>query len=110
VSQKESTQENVQITLKASALFMQRFDEQSAKLGYTRTEAIRESMRRFSYWMDNKIKQRPEEAVVTAFGIIQAVMAPIIQMMKVAEAETGKIPKLVEPLQLPSKSQDEKSG
>lgn len=101
MSQDEAVQENVKVTLNVPTVLMRRFDELVAKLGYTRAEAIREAMRRFSDWIEEKVKQRPEEAVSTVAATVQAVMTPVIQMLKAYQAlEIPEVPKL------PSKSQN----
>lgn len=46
--------------LKVQELFLKRFDNTTSKLGYSRTEAIREAMRRFEQEGEKRLMERPE--------------------------------------------------
>lgn len=67
---------------------MKRFDETSEQLAYTRTEAIKEAMRRFQEINEQKLMQRPEHAADMAKQMMNAVFTPIIEMMR-TEASSG---------------------
>jgi len=100
---------SVQIVLKMPADFMRRFDILCAKLGYTRAEAVRESMRRFSDWMDTKVRERPEEALAQASQMMQAVFAPLIQQLQIAE-KAKEIPVASQPRLMPEASSKRNRG
>jgi hypothetical protein len=64
---------------------MKRFDDTSEQLGYTRTEAIKEAMRRFQEANEQKVMQRPENASAMMKEMMSAVFTPIIELANKAE-------------------------
>src|SRR3989304_7915890 len=88
----------VQIVLKIPEAFMKRFDDISEQLGYTRTEAIKESMRRFQEAGEQRLMQRPEHASEMMKQMMSAIFTPLMELANKAE-ETEKIkPKIIEAL------------
>lgn len=64
---------------------MKRFDFTSEQLGYTRTEAIKEAMRRFQEANEHKVMQRPENASAMMKEMMSAVFTPIMEFANKAE-------------------------
>jgi metal-responsive CopG/Arc/MetJ family transcriptional regulator len=81
----EKSKNAVQIVLKIPEAFMKRFDYTSEQLGYTRTEAIKEAMRRFQEANEQKVMQRPENASAMMKEMMSAVFTPIIELANKAE-------------------------
>jgi metal-responsive CopG/Arc/MetJ family transcriptional regulator len=81
----ERTKNAVQVVLKIPEAFMKRFDDTSEQLGYTRTEAIKEAMRRFQEANEQKVMQRPENASAMMKEMMSAVFTPIIELANKAE-------------------------
>ena len=81
----EKTKNAVQVVLKIPEAFMKRFDNTSEQLGYTRTEAIKEAMRRFQEANEQKVMQRPENASAMMKEMMSAVFTPIIELANKAE-------------------------
>lgn len=81
----EKTKNAVQVVLKIPEAFMKRFDDTSELLGYTRTEAIKEAMRRFQEANEQKVMQRPENASAMMKEMMSAVFTPIIDLANKAE-------------------------
>jgi metal-responsive CopG/Arc/MetJ family transcriptional regulator len=81
----EKTKNAVQVVLKIPEAFMKRFDDTSEQLGYTRTEAIKEAMRRFQEANEQKVMQRPENASAMMKEMMSAVFTPIIELADKAE-------------------------
>ncbi len=86
----EKTKNAVQVVLKIPEAFMKRFDDTSEQLGYTRTEAIKEAMRRFQEANEQKVMQRPENASAMMKEMMSAVFTPIIELANKAE-ESDKL-------------------
>ena len=80
--------------MKVPAIFMERFDRIAETLGYTRTEAIKESMRRFEEWGESRLMKRPETAAENMRQTIEAIFKPLIEMA--AKAEETKVEEIVE--------------
>jgi metal-responsive CopG/Arc/MetJ family transcriptional regulator len=55
-----SESRSVQIILKVPEAFLKKFDKIVTELGYTRTEAIREAMRRFQSEGEKRQAEKPE--------------------------------------------------
>ena len=81
----EKSKSAVQVVLKIPEAFMRRFDDTSEQLGYTRTEAIKEAMRRFQEGNEQKLMQRPENASAVMKEMMSAVFTPIIELANKAE-------------------------
>ena len=72
--------------------FMERFDRIAEMLGYTRTEAIKESMRRFEEWGEKRLMERPETAAENMRKMMESIFKPLVEMAaKQEETEGGKI-------------------
>jgi hypothetical protein len=97
----EKTKNSVQVVLKLPEAFMKRFDHTSEELGYTRTEAIKESMRRFQEANEQKLTQRPENASAMMKEMMGAIFTPLIELAN--KAEEPKKPKLTTIEALPQK-------
>lgn len=95
-------QKSVQIILKMSESFMRRFDHTSEQLGYTRTEAIREAMRRFQEQGEQRLMQSPETAAETMKQMMSAIVTPILEMAQKSE-EAARLVKPRKLVALPSK-------
>jgi len=98
----ESKQNSAQIILKVPENFLKRFDQMSEQLGYTRTEAIREAMRRFQEQGEQRLMQRPETAAENMKQMMTAVFSPIFEMAAKAE-ETEKLHKKNKLVEVPQK-------
>jgi metal-responsive CopG/Arc/MetJ family transcriptional regulator len=94
----EKTKNAVQVVLKIPEAFMKRFDDTSEQLGYTRTEAIKEAMRRFQEANEQKVMQRPENASAMMKEMMSAVFTPIIELANKAEESEKLRLKTVEAL------------
>lgn len=91
LSEDEQFTRTTQVTLKVPTTFIDRFDKVTEALGYSRTEAIRESMRRFLEVGEIKLKERPEEAFAQMKMFMDALMGSIIQVAeKVDSLESPK--------------------
>jgi metal-responsive CopG/Arc/MetJ family transcriptional regulator len=88
----------VQVVIKIPEAFMKRFDDTSEQLGYMRTEAIKEAMRRFQEANEQKLMQRPENASVMMKEMMSAVFTPILELANKAEESEKLKPKTVEML------------
>ena len=86
----ETSQKNdtAQIILKVPTPFLERFDKTCAQLGYTRTEAIREAMRRFELMGEEQLLRRPETSSKYMKQMMDAIMGPLIEMAKAEQAKT----------------------
>ncbi len=71
---------SVQIMFRMPSTFMQRFDRLTESMGYSRTEAIREAMRRFQSELQEEISERPEEAARSIQVLMEGVLAPLIKL------------------------------
>ena len=100
---------SVQIVLKVPADFIRRFDVLCAKLGYTRAEAVRESMRCFSDLTETKARERPEEVLAQASQMMQAIFAPLIQQLQIAE-KAKEMPVASQPRLMPEASSKRDRG
>lgn len=89
----------VQVTFKVLEPFLKRFDEVAEACGYTRTEAIREAMRRFVEQESQKLMNRPENVAQTIRQVIENIVAPL---MRATEVLTQK--EIQERLEVPVKS------
>jgi hypothetical protein len=92
----EKSKNTVQVVLKISKAFMDRFDETSEQLAYTRTEAIKEAMRRFQEANEQKLMQRPENASIMMREMMNAVFTPILELANKAEESEKLRPKIIE--------------
>jgi len=81
----EKSKNAVQIIFKMPESFMGRFDKTSELLGYTRTEAIKEAMRRFQELNEQKLQQRPENAQEMVKQIMSGIFSPFVEMAKAEE-------------------------
>jgi hypothetical protein len=82
----EKSKNGIQIIFKMPESFMNRFDSTSEMLGYTRTEAIKEAMRRFQEVNEQKIQQRPENTQEMIKSMVASIFSPIVEMAKAEEA------------------------
>jgi len=93
----------VQVTFKVPEAFLKRFDEVAEAFGYTRTEAIREAMRRFVEQESQKLMNRPENVAQSIRQIIEGIIAPLIKINEILEKREQKglgIPVKIEQRQL----------
>lgn len=94
----------VQVTFKVPGAFLKRFDEVAEAFGYTRTEAIREAMRRFVEQESQKLMNRPENVAQSIRQIIEeGIIAPLIKINEILEKREQKglgIPVKIEQRQL----------
>jgi metal-responsive CopG/Arc/MetJ family transcriptional regulator len=81
----EKSKNATQIIFKMPESFMKRFDETSEMLGYTRTEAIKEAIRRFQEQNEQKIQQRPENAQEMMKQMMSSIFSPLVEMAKAEE-------------------------
>ena len=82
----EKSKTGVQIIFKMPESFMNRFDETSEMLGYTRTEAIKEAMRRFQEVNEQKVQQRPENASLMMKQMMSSIFSPFVELAKAEES------------------------
>lgn len=83
----EKGKNNVQVVLKIPEAFMKRFDDVSEQLGYTRTEAIKESMRRFQEQNEQKVMQRPENVSEQMKQMMSSIFTPILELAKLEDSQ-----------------------
>ncbi len=76
----ESELKSVQIMFRMPSGFMQRFDRVTESMGYSRTEAIREAMRRFQTELQGELSERPEEAARSIQAVMEGVLGPLIKL------------------------------
>jgi len=76
----------VQVTFKVPKEFLERFDRVAEAVGYDRTEAIREAMRRFLEESERKLRSAPESAAQALRQVIEeGIVAPLMRLKEVKE-------------------------
>jgi len=77
-----------QVTFKVQRDFLERFDRVAEALGYDRTEAIREAMRRFVDEHSRRLGITPEGAVQRLRQVIEeGIVAPLMKLKGLEGAE-----------------------
>jgi metal-responsive CopG/Arc/MetJ family transcriptional regulator len=92
VDEPEYTQEckSVQVILKVPESFLKRFDKTIIELGYSRTEAIREAMRRFQQDGEKRLGERPENVFENLSKLYADQQKQIVENYKRLQEEKQK--------------------
>jgi hypothetical protein len=85
----ETDMKSVQIMFRMPSLFMQRFDRVTESMGYSRTGAIREAMRRFQSELQEEVSGRPEEAAKQMQAVMEGILSPLLKLGQQPQAQNA---------------------
>ncbi len=91
----EGAARSVQIMFKMPLGFMERFDRVAETFGYSRTEAVREAMRRFQLDLEENLSDRPEEAVKGMQTFVEGLMGSLMKLGEQAQKPARNEPAIV---------------
>ena len=88
---------STQLVMKIPTAFMTRFDRIAEELGYTRTEAVKEAMRRFEEWGERRLMGRPEIAASNMKQMMESIFKPLFEAAdKYEKSEKNNVEEIVE--------------
>ncbi len=91
----EETARSIQIMFKMPSAFMARFDKIAETFGYSRTEAVRQAMREFQLDLEERLSERPEEAVKGVQAFMEGLVGSLLKMGEQAQKPTHNPPPMI---------------